>query len=88
MIKTLLIVTLTAVGQPPATYRAEFDKMINCLGVRSDALMAYEKVYGFGIYPRSSNSDAMPGNESHVQIRAECITPGKDLLHSNRDIPY
>jgi hypothetical protein len=83
MVKAILIVTLTAAGQPPATYRAEFDRMVDCGIARNHALEVYTKAYGYGVIQKGLNF-ILPtaGAPTQVQIQADCIAPEKDQLQS------
>jgi len=81
MIKTILVVTLIATGQPPATYREEFDRPSDCWRARWDAFEVYSKAFGYGVYQKDLNFSA-PTHEP-VEIRVDCVASEKDLLQSN-----
>jgi hypothetical protein len=84
MIKTILIVTLIATGgQPPATYREEFDRPIDCKRAAGKALDVYSKAYGYGIYEKGLNFIVPTPTVGRVQIQIDCVEPEKGPLQSN-----
>jgi hypothetical protein len=83
MIKTILIVTLIAAGQPPTIYRQAFDRPIDCWRARWDALEVYAKAYGYGDYQKGLNFIIPTPTDNPVQIQVDCVASEKDTSQSN-----